>query len=95
MSIVYRAHDKQLDRKVAVKVMHDFLAKQPDARKRFHREAVAVAKLKHRAIVEIYDYSGPEAEEAYIVTELIEGGTLRAFVEQHKGIPHPEIAMLI
>ena len=37
MSVVYRARDKQLSRDVAVKILHDFLARQPDARKRFHR----------------------------------------------------------
>lgn len=95
MSIVYRARDKQLSRAVAVKVLHDFLARQEDARRRFHREAVAVAKLKDPGIVEIYDYSGPEAKDAYIVTELIEGRTLRAFVEELGPIRHPELGVLV
>ncbi len=95
MSVVYRATDTQLSRQVAVKVLHDFLAKQSDAKKRFHREAVAVAKLHHRGILEIFDYSGPDAAESYIVTELIDGHTLRAFAERINGLDHPEMAALI
>lgn len=95
MSVVYRARDKQLSRDVALKVLHDFLAKQTDARRRFHREAVAVAKLHHPGILEIFDYSGPGAEQSYIVTELIEGQTLRALIEE-KGKPRlPELGALI
>ncbi len=95
MSVVYRARDQQLSRDVALKVLHEFLAKQPDARRRFHREAVAVAKLHHPGILEIFDYSGPDAEPAYIVTELIEGKTLREFVEKHGHPQHPEVAILV
>ena len=95
MSVVYRARDRQLPRDVAVKVLHGFLAKQEDARQRFHREAVAVAKLHHPGIVEIFDYSGPDAPETYIVTELISGATLRDFFEKHGPFPHPEMGALI
>jgi len=94
MSVVYRARDEQLSREVAIKVLHEFLSRQPDARQRFHREAVAVAKLRHPSILEIFDYSGPEAEQAYIVTELIDGRTLRAFIER-KELAFPELAALI
>jgi serine/threonine-protein kinase len=95
MSVVYRARDRQLSREVALKVLHEFLARQPDARKRFHREAVAVAKLHHPGILEIFDYSGPDAEDTYIVTELIEGETLRDFVDKRGRLPYPELGVLI
>jgi serine/threonine-protein kinase len=95
MSVVYRARDRQLARDVAVKVLHEFLARQPDARKRFHREAVAVAKLHHPGILEIFDYSGPDAKDTYIVTELIEGETLRDFIERHGRLPYPELGAVI
>lgn len=94
MSVVYRARDRQLNRDVAVKILHRYLAKQPEARRRFHREAMAVARLRHRAIVDIYDYSGPEADDAYIVCELIRGPTLRELVEAF-GPPGPEVAMMV
>ena len=95
MSIVYRARDEQLKREVAVKVLHGFLARQDEARRRFHREAVAVAKLRHPSILEIYDYSGPDTDEAYIVTELIEGETLRDRVQRSGVPPHPELGALV
>jgi predicted Ser/Thr protein kinase len=95
MSVVYHAHDRQLSRAVAVKVLHDFLARQDDARRRFHREAVAVAKLHHPGILEIFDYSGPDAEPSYIVTELIEGRTLRELIEAEGPLPFPELGVLI
>jgi len=94
MSVVYRARDRQLGRDVALKILHRYLAKQPEARRRFHREAMAVARLRHRAIVEIFDYSGPDAEDAYIVCELIDGPTLRELVDRVSA-PGPEVAMLI
>ena len=95
MSVVYRARDRQLNRDVAVKVLHDFLARQEDARRRFHREAVAVAKLHHPGIVEIFDYSGPDADQSYIVCELIQGRTLRTLIDDEGPIPHPELAALV
>ncbi len=96
MSVVYRARDRQLGRVVAVKVLLPHLARQPEARRRFHREAQAVAKLRDPNIVEIFDYSGPEAEPAFIVTELIEAGTLRDFVDARGGkLREPELALLI
>ena len=49
MSVVYRGVDTELKRTVAVKVMHGFLAEQPEARERFRREAIAVAKKPKRA----------------------------------------------
>jgi len=95
MSVVFRARDKQLGRDVAVKVLHDFLARQEDARKRFHREAVAVARLRHPGIVEIHDYSGADAEDAFIVCEIIEGHTLRQFVDEHGAPSFPEFGALV
>ncbi len=94
MSVVYRARDTQLERPVAVKVMHAFLAEQPEARERFHREAVAVARLKHPHIIEIFDYSGENAALSYIVTELVEGSSLADLLKRTPLFP-PEAALLI
>lgn len=94
MSVVYRAHDPSLDRAVAVKVLHPHLADRSDARVRFAREARAVARLPHPNIVEVYDHAPADSERAYIVTELIDGPTLRAFVEAHP-IRFGEVAALL
>ncbi len=94
MATVYRARDRRLDRFVAIKVMHPHLRGTEQARARFSREARAVAKLKHRAILQIYDYSDNDSENAYIATELLTGPTLRTFVENTPDLP-VEIAACI
>ncbi|MBO6935394.1 MAG: protein kinase [Deltaproteobacteria bacterium] len=91
MATVYRGRDVNLDREVAVKVMHPHLRKTPEARARFTREARSVAKLRHPNVLEIYDYGGEDEEEAYISAELLTGPTLKDFVEKTPALP-PEIA---
>lgn len=94
MAVVFRARDTQLDREVAVKVLHPHMAREQEAKDRFQREAQAVARLRHENILEIYDYSGSESAESFIVTEFIHGQTLKQFVAAHP-VPHPELAALI
>jgi len=77
MGEVYRARDAKLNRDVAVKVLPQHLASDPEARARFEREAQAVAALSHPNILAIHDF-GVEDGVAYSVTELLEGETLRA-----------------
>ncbi|HWE29957.1 MAG TPA: protein kinase, partial [Polyangia bacterium] len=71
MAVVYKATDTTLNREVAVKVLHPHLAAQEESRARLQREAHAVAKLRHENILEIFDYSGPDSAESFIVTEFI------------------------
>src|ERR1041384_3467610 len=94
MATVYRARDTRLDRPVALKVMHPHLQGAKEARQRFAREAVTVARLHHPSILEIYDYSGEDSEVRFIATELLTGPTLKVFAEQHPHVP-PEIAAAI
>jgi eukaryotic-like serine/threonine-protein kinase len=76
MGEVYRARDPKLDRDVAVKVLPDHLAADPEALTRFEREARSVAALSHPNILAIFEF-GQEGRTAYAVTELLEGQTLR------------------
>ena len=82
MGDVYKAHDPRLDRDVAIKLLSSQLAADPDAAARFEREALSVAKLSHPNILAIYEFGrAPSAagqEIAYVVTELVDGETLRA-----------------
>jgi serine/threonine-protein kinase len=94
MAVVYRGLDTALDREVAVKLLHPHLAQAAESRARFSREARAVARLSHPSIVEIYDYSGDSAPEAYLVTEFIRGQTLRVFARE-AGLADPEPGLLI
>ena len=82
MATVFRARDTRLGRQVAVKVMNLAMAARSESAERFRREAQAVAAVKHPGIVEIFDFVAATAPEpAYIVSELIEGPTLRALLD--------------
>src|SRR5438874_1984246 len=91
MAVVWRGFDTQLRRVVAVKVLHPHLHAREDIRRRFDREAQAVARLHHPHILDVYDFSGLAAEPSFLVTEFIRGRTLREFAEEHRFDP-PELA---
>ena len=94
MAVVYRAQDETLRREVAVKVLHPHLLAEAESRARLQREARAVAKLNHDGILQIFDYSGDDAQSSFIVTEFIDGQTLKQFLANRK-LPVPELAALI
>jgi len=84
MGEVYRARDDRLDREVAVKVMPEGVAQDPERLSRFEREAKAVASLSHPNILEIHDF-GTDGEITYAVTELLEGQSLREWITRGLG----------
>lgn len=92
MAVVYRGLDESLEREVAVKVLHPHLAARLEHRRRLAREARAVARLKHANILEIHDFAGEDSEDAFLVTELIRGRTLKAFAQAHPFDP-PELGV--
>ncbi|MGI5830113.1 MAG: serine/threonine-protein kinase [Bradymonadia bacterium] len=95
MAVVYRAQDLTLKREVAIKLLHPHLASNPASSRRFLLESQAVAKLHHRNIIEIYDaVQDPKSKSNFLVMELIEGYTLRDFVEEQQ-LRIPEIGMAI
>lgn len=75
MGAVYRAHQINLNRAVAIKVLPSGLGANPDFALRFRREAQTVAALQHPHIIPIHDY-GSEGNLTYIVMPLLTGGTL-------------------
>jgi Tol biopolymer transport system component len=76
MGEVYRAHDTRLGRTVAIKVLPAALTQDDTARQRFEREARATAALNHPNIVALHDV-GEASGVSYVVTELLQGDTLR------------------
>jgi len=74
MATVYKAYHQALERMVAIKVLPDFLAEDPEFRERFRREAIAIARLRHPNILAVFDH-GEFDGQPYIVTEFVEGGT--------------------
>ncbi len=78
MAEVYRGYHPALDRYVAIKLLHSFLADDPEFKDRFEREARNVARLKHPNIVQVYDFEyDSESESYYMVMEFIDGPTLK------------------
>lgn len=81
MAVVYRALDHRLNRAVAVKILKDEFSRNEEFRRRFHAESQAVAMLSHPNIVSVYDVSHSENAD-YIVMELIEGISLKQYLEK-------------
>src|SRR6202166_4748784 len=77
MGEVYRARDSRLGRDVAIKVLPASFAADPDRLRRFELEARATGMLNHPNILAVYDI-GTHEGAPYLVTELLEGDTLRA-----------------
>lgn len=86
MADVYRAHDKLLDRSVAVKVLRSQFTSDEEFVTRFRREAQAAARLSHPNIVNIYDV-GCDEDIYYIVMEYISGETLKERIERAGQLP--------
>lgn len=94
MSTVYRGLDTRLDRPVAVKIMDPKFAEDPQFVQRFEFEARAVARLSHPGLVAVYDH-GRDGEHAFLVMELVEGGTLRELLRERGPMPPHAAAAVI
>jgi len=89
MGVVYKAQDTRLGRNVAIKVLPPVFARDPERLSRFEREARAVAALNHPNIVSVHDVGSAEITDdagetvrvTYLITELLDGDTLRAKLE--------------
>src|ERR687886_1110418 len=86
MSSVYRAHDRLLDRKVALKVLHQQYTEDEEYVERFRREARAVAALSHPNIVTVID-RGEHDGRQFIVFEYVEGDNLKRVIERQGPAP--------
>src|SRR6478672_7466313 len=75
MGEVYKARDTRLERVVAIKILPENLASNPQFRERFHREARAISQLTHPHICTLYDV-GESGGTAFLVMEYLEGETL-------------------
>ena len=80
MAVVYKARCHRLNRYVAIKVLKDEYSEDSEFRRRFHAESQAVAMLSHPNIVNVYDVSHSNNQD-YIVMELIDGISLKQYVE--------------
>src|SRR6185436_15778752 len=81
MGEVYKARDTRLDRTIAIKILPELLAADPQFRERFDREARALSQLTHRHICTLHDV-GQHEGTAFLVMELLNGETLAARLER-------------
>jgi eukaryotic-like serine/threonine-protein kinase len=86
MSTVFRARDNQLGRRVAIKILHEHYASDPEYLERFRREPRAVARLSHPNIVTVID-RGDDDGRQYIVFEHVEGENLKELVQRTGRLP--------
>jgi len=93
MSSVYRAHDQLLERKVALKILHERYGEDDEYVERFRREARAVAQLAHPNIVTVIDRGEDEGRQ-FIVFEYIDGENLKEVVERDGRLPLDEVVEL-
>jgi len=94
MATVYLGRHLTLGRQVAVKILHPHLSTSEKNRRRFEREARAIEHLHHPNILRIFDFSGHTVERCYIVTEFVEGLTLRQVLEE-QGLLPSEVAAIV
>ncbi len=94
MGRIVRGHDPKLKRDVALKLVEPLAVAPEDLaelRYLFHREARATAQLRHPGIIEVYDYSGPDAELMYLACELMEAPTLYEVLKERGGPLTPRV----
>lgn len=93
MAVVYKAKDLLLNRFVAIKVLSESLSNDSEFIRRFSREAQAAASLSHPNIVNVYDV-GRDHYTHYIVMELVEGPTLKQYIQERGSLPVQEAAAI-
>ncbi len=93
MATVYRAYQPNLDRYVAIKIIHRAIALEAASLERFQREARLLTRLVHPHLLPIYDYDATH-DPPYIVMRYLESGTLKDVIDKGR-LPHPEIIHML
>ncbi|HEX9922449.1 MAG TPA: protein kinase, partial [Anaerolineae bacterium] len=98
MSAVYKAMDPNLQRTVAIKLIHAHLSSDPEFVRRFEQEAAAVAQLRHPNIIQVYDFNHDD-DQYYMVLEFVPGDTLRERLKTlssaQQQLPLPEVIYIM
>jgi predicted ATPase/serine/threonine protein kinase len=95
MGTIYRAFQLGLERTVALKVIRGELLDKPKVLRRFKREAMAVARLRHPNVVTVYDYDVDAGVGAYLVMEMLTGRSLREEIAERGRLPVGEALALM
>ena len=94
MGVVYKAHDTQLDRSVAVKKMREEIRSDPRERERFLKEARMVAALRNANIVEIYQIL-EKGQDVFLVFEFVSGKTISQLIYENKKMTLPDSLLIV
>jgi tetratricopeptide (TPR) repeat protein/predicted Ser/Thr protein kinase len=94
MGAVYRAHDKELDRQVAIKVIRADMAANPEILRRFKQELILARQITHKNVIRIFDLGQAEGIK-FITMEYIEGENLQSVLRQKKKLQPAEAATII
>lgn len=87
MGVVYKARHDQMDRLVAIKMLHAHMVSDADAMKRFHREAKAVSRVRHPHSIMLYDFGVTAQGQPFIVMDYVEGTNLKRVIKQEGSLP--------
>lgn len=87
MGVVYKVRHELMDRFMAVKMLHSHLVAEPEAVKRFHREAKTVSQVKHHHIITLYDFGMSSQRQPYIVMDYLEGTSLKNIIKDEGMVP--------
>jgi tetratricopeptide (TPR) repeat protein/predicted Ser/Thr protein kinase len=94
MGAVYQAHDKELDRQVAIKVIRADMAANPEILRRFKQELILARQITHKNVIRIFDLGQAEGIK-FITMEYIEGENLQSVLRQKKKLQPAEAATII
>src|SRR5262245_31298685 len=92
-AVVYRALDRDLNRDVAVKILHETLGRRTEVRERFQREATVLAAVTHPNIVSVFD-AGETAGRLHLVMEYVDGRPFDAILDE-RATPLRELVQLL
>lgn len=81
MGVVYKARQEMMDKYMAIKMLHSHLVAEPEAVKRFHREAKTVSQVRHHHIITLYDFGMSAQRQPYLVMDYLEGTSLKDVIK--------------
>lgn len=87
MGVVYKVRQEQMDRYMAVKMLHSHLVAEPEAVKRFYREAKTVSQVRHHHIINLYDFGMSTQRQPYLVMDYLEGNSLKNILKDNGPLP--------
>jgi serine/threonine protein kinase len=87
MGVVYKVRQEQMDRFMAVKMLHSHMVAEPEAVKRFYREAKTVSQVRHHHIITLYDFGMSKLGQPFLVMDYLEGTSLKSVLKDEGPVP--------